>query len=42
MTFKSWPLATGWPHRPPEKAIAHKDHNEARAAHAREPLSEER
>ena len=41
-TFKSWTLATGWPDHLSEKAIAHKDHNEARAAYAREPLTEER
>ncbi len=41
-TFKSWTLATGWPDHLSEKAIAHKDHNEARSAYAREPLTEER
>ncbi len=41
-SFKSWTLAHGWPDHLSEKALAHKDNNEARAAYAREPLTEER
>lgn len=41
-TFKSWSLSNGWPDHLSEKALAHADRNQVRAAYARESLVEER
>ncbi|MCW8086604.1 tyrosine-type recombinase/integrase [Sabulicella glaciei] len=41
-TFKGWTLARGYPDHLGERALAHVDHNEARAAYARDDLLEER
>ena len=41
-SFKAWSLAKGWGDHLSEKALAHTDKDKARAAYAREPLTEER